>query len=158
MLVIPTSPPILICTTHVNKVPRLVAISDKQPLSSALWKKGSMREDDSRTSQQSLLHTVSLCGRVCVSRGWVGPGEGIRANHTYCWTQGWILSHVTGFFRGVEVGWIWRWRNDEGTCFYSTFLSGFQSSSNADGIGWPNLRLFLEKIWEKDITKQSLYL
>lgn len=72
---------------HFDKVLRLLAISDKQALSLALWKKGSMTENDSKISQ-SLLLTVPLCGHLCVSGVWMETRVGIRANCIHFGTQG----------------------------------------------------------------------
>lgn len=61
----PPHPPALI-----DKVLRLLTISVKQALSSVLWKKGNMMENNSRPSQQSLPPTVLLCVCAGAVYGW----------------------------------------------------------------------------------------
>lgn len=87
-----------------DKVLRLLAIRDKQALSLALWKKGSMMENDTRISQ-SLLLTVPLCGHTCVNGVWIEPGVGIRVNCINLRPKGKSQCISWYFFPAMELRW-----------------------------------------------------
>lgn len=147
VFIIPSIPPLFLYTPYRSiRFSRLLTNSDKQALSSILWKKGSMMQNDSTTSQQSLLSTDPLCGCVFVNSVQMGAGGALGQIMFILGPRGesWCISWY--FFQLWSCSGGWRFRNNEGTCnseFLHHLPQWYRAAAAQMGTAWPNLRLFL---------------